>query len=274
MNRMEPTADRAFRRNRRARKDWQRERGAKAAQINLDPCPLILFQMTEKSLATSPEDVDTGASLNQEAMVRGVLRALEHLGFAEPAHRQPVVIEELEESASSPTLPRLSATSLPAFVLRRPREIDAVRAGSASATALVGATAIEAGGHPAAPTSTDEPVEADYKPRRAAVRGSARRQTPGSSRRGCGPSLLGPLPRGFPLWSGDHGRLGVESAVSSGGERSHHRGQEGQGGAALDRKGDQARRRGEPRRGSRGHAGPSTRGGGKTATAGGPPSRS
>ena len=78
--------------------------------------------MAEKSLATPLKDVDTGASLNQEAMVRGVLRALEHLGFAEPAHQQPVVIEELEESASSPTLPRLSAISLPALVLRRPRD--------------------------------------------------------------------------------------------------------------------------------------------------------
>ena len=120
--------------------------------------------MAEKSLATPTKDADAGAGLNQEAMVRVVPRTLEHLGFAEPTHRQPVVIEELEESASSPILPRLSAASLPALVLRRHREADAVRAGSASATALVGAATIEARGLPAAPTSTEEPVEVHYKP--------------------------------------------------------------------------------------------------------------
>ena len=83
-----------------------------------------------------------------------MLRALEHLGFAEPDGRQPVEIEELEEPASPLTLPNLSATSLPTLVLRRPREVDVVCAKSASATALARAAAIEVGGLPAASTPT------------------------------------------------------------------------------------------------------------------------
>ena len=93
-----------------------------------------------------------------------MLRALEHLGFAEPNRRQPVEIEELEEPASSLTLPRLSAASLPALVLRRPMEVAAICVGSASATAPAGDTAIEAGGLPAAFTTEEGFEEADPKP--------------------------------------------------------------------------------------------------------------
>ena len=189
-------------------------------------------------------------------MVREVLRALEHLRFAEPAHRLPVLIEELEESATSPTLPRLSAASLSALVLRRHREIDAVRAGSASATALVGAAAIEAGGLRAASTSTEEPVEADYEPptmvecwatveQQFEEAHAARRQA----------------------------RALEDTALASWDRylEDFHCGREITG---ERRKGGQARRRGEPRRGSRGDAGSTTRGGGEAAAAGGPPSHS
>ena len=111
------------------------------------PRLITLFQMDEKSLATpATEGVNTGDSLSAEAMVRGVLRVLEHLGYAEPASRQPMEIEELVESGSSLMLPRLSAATLPALVLRRPREVDAVCAGSASATAPAGTTVNEAEG--------------------------------------------------------------------------------------------------------------------------------
>ena len=119
--------------------------------------------MDERSLATTSKEATSGDSLNTEAMVRGVLRALEHLGFAEPDRRQPVEIEEVEEQASPPALPDLSAASLPALVLRRPRRVDAVCAKSASATALAGAAAIEAGGLPAASTSAEGPVKATSK---------------------------------------------------------------------------------------------------------------
>ena len=67
--------------------------------------------MNERSLTTPTQDVAASDNLNTEAMVRGVLRALEHLGFAEPARRQPMVIKELEESASMPALPTLSSAS-------------------------------------------------------------------------------------------------------------------------------------------------------------------
>ena len=124
--------------------------------------------MAEKSLATSHKDADAGATINREAMVRGVLRALEQLGLEEPASQPSVEIEELEEEASSLRLPRLSAASLPAIVLRRPREADAICAGSASATAPSGAAAIEAGGLPAASTPTERPQEAATGPRKMA----------------------------------------------------------------------------------------------------------
>ena len=67
-------------------------------------------------------------------------------------------IEELVESACTPSLPKHPATSLPAFVLRRPREVDAICAGSASATAPAVATVKEAGGLNATSTTTGGPM--------------------------------------------------------------------------------------------------------------------
>ena len=60
-----------FRHGRRARKDWQRERGTGMSPINHYPRLIALFQMDEKFLATqAKEGVITGDSLNAEAMVR------------------------------------------------------------------------------------------------------------------------------------------------------------------------------------------------------------
>ena len=129
--------------------------------------------MDERSLATpTMEGVNTGDSLNAEAMVRGVLRALEHLGFAEPATRQPVEIEELVDPASSLTLPRLSAASLPTLVLRRLRGVDAICAGSASATAPAGAAVNETEGLPATSATTGGSEKANPNPPTMASCGS------------------------------------------------------------------------------------------------------
>ena len=134
--------------------------------------------MAEKSLATPPKDVNT-ANLNQEAMVRGVLRALEHLGFA---LRRIAAGARVASTPGGRRRPRWKRVSDGPDWGRRHRGRGAPRRPNIDGRAGGGRLQ----------TTDDGGALGD---RRAAVRGSARRQTPGSSHRGHDPSFLRPLPR-------------------------------------------------------------------------------
>ena len=85
--------------------------------------------MAENSLTRSTES----GVLDAEAMVRGVLRAIEHLGLAQPAGPSSVVLEELPAVAEALALP--PGTVVPAIttpMLRRPRAASAIDHGESA----------------------------------------------------------------------------------------------------------------------------------------------
>ena len=74
--------------------------------------------MAEKALVPSTE-----------AMVQGVLRAIEHLGREQPASPSSVVLEELPEAAGALALPPPPTAPSATPLLRRPRAAGATNPG-------------------------------------------------------------------------------------------------------------------------------------------------
>ena len=81
--------------------------------------------MAEKELVPSTE---TGV-FDAEAMVRGMLRAIEHLGRVRPANTSSVVLEELPEAAGAVALHPPPTAPAPTPLLRRPRAAGATDPG-------------------------------------------------------------------------------------------------------------------------------------------------
>ena len=77
---------------------------------------VFLLQMAEKSLVRGTKS----GVLDAEAMVRGVLRAIEHLGLAQPASPSSVVLEELPEAAGALALSPPPTSPSATLMLRRP----------------------------------------------------------------------------------------------------------------------------------------------------------
>ena len=87
--------------------------------------------MAEISLMRSTES----GVLDAETMVRGVLRAIEHLGLAQPAVPSSVVLEKLpaaEEALALPPPSTAPATTTP--MLRRPKAASAIGHGESAPT--------------------------------------------------------------------------------------------------------------------------------------------
>ena len=85
--------------------------------------------MAEKSLVRGTES----GVLDAEAMVRGMLRAIEHLGLEQPASPSSVVLEELPKAAEALALPPPTAPAATPM-LRRPKAASAADPGGAAPT--------------------------------------------------------------------------------------------------------------------------------------------